>query len=481
MSVVQVSLGQVIEQLGQSFHSLDLRAAVTKSASGWQRVLTGIRISPRPVEAVKKHYAELEANFGERAIDVFRVLLQAVPFTELGAISDSLRQARITVEGEQIALSQSWSFDALQGRIERHHQLIPSSDGEAWPAFYWSGGDRSAVYHQQDVTTAIRGRLGLRSVEELIDAFLELKGSSSFALDSFVYVEMPAKIVSVKAVGQTVEVRLTAEKNLTGLHLFLSRRTPNAITLAQHQELELTPVGNGGLYSLFQARASLNSPGHDDFISCVLTQDGIPELDEETGRFRQFMPRAEKNPLLECLKQFLDVSRLYKQIERPYTTSVKSYQKGPQDAFQKSVARLLSLAGFQVIDLERQDKLRDSETKVERATVDILAYHEERKILVLGACTISPPKAEDFDKLLHVQAILARLFSQDSPLRLIPVLCSGQENSSPFKGDAASQGLRMLNAGELAILGKLIESGNEDRFYQFLESPTEAELTEKSV
>jgi hypothetical protein len=443
--------------------------------------LTGIRISSRPVEAVKRHYAELEADFGKRGIDGFKVLLQAVPFTELGTISDSLRQARITVEGEQIPLSQSLSFDDLQGRIERHHQLIPSADGDAWPAFYWSGGDGSAAYHQQDVTAAIRGRLGLRSVEELINAFLEVKGSSSFALDSFIYVEMPAKIMSVRAVGQTVDIRLAAENNVAGLHLFLSRRTSNAITLVQHQELVLIPVGNEGLYSLFQARASLSSANHDDVISCVLTHDGVPELDEETGRLGHFMPRAEKNPLLECLKQFWDVSQLYQQIERPYTTSVKSYQERPQDAFQKSVARLLSLAGFQAIDLERQDKLRDSETKVERATVDILAYHEKRKILLLGACTIRPPKAEDFDKLLHVQAILGRLFSRESPVRLIPVLCSGQENASPFKGEAHAQGLRMLNAGELAILRKLIESGEEDRFYQFLESTTETELTEKSV
>lgn len=172
---------------------------------------------------------------------------------------------------------------------------------------------------------------------------------------------------------------------------------------------------------------------------------------------------------------------MYQQIERPYETEKRKLTEGPQDAFQKSVGRLLNLAGFQAIDLEREDQLRHPETNVERATIDILAYHPGRKILLLGACTISPPKAEDFDKLLHAKAILGPMFSIESFLRVTPVLFSGQENVSPVKPELAAQGLRVLNASELTVLRKLVEKAEEERFVHFLESPFDIELRDRTV
>jgi len=477
---VQVTLKQVISGLRQSLNSIDIRAAVKKSESGWQRVLTGIRISARPVEAIKRRHVELEERFGKRQSNLFRILLQALPFTELEGVLRELAQGRITVEGQLISLSKKLLFQDLQGRVERHHGLVRPWDNEFWPSICCSSGDRSVVYDQADVVAEIRGNLGLSSVEELVYSFLELTSESYRHLDLFIHIEMPAKIKAVRVVGQSVEVHVAAEKNLGPLHFFLSRKDFRGTTLLGHRELTLERVDKETSYALLRAEGRLGPMSEDDLLSCVLTHPALPELDEERGRLRDYMPTVDRSPLLECLRQFWDMQRLYQEVERPYETRRSKRQEEPQDAFQKSVARLLTLAGFQAIDLERDDRIRHPVTGVDRATIDILAYNQGRKILLLGACTVSPAKSEDLEKLLHTREILGRKFSRESPVKMTPVLFSGQENVSPFKGDAAAQGLRILNVSEMAILRRLVEKGEEERFLQFLESPLDTELRERS-
>ncbi len=483
MGSVQVKLEQVISGLKQSFHSIDIRAAVKKSDPGWQSVLTAIRISARPLEEVRQRYADLEKKFGKREIELFRILLQVSPFTELDRILRELAQSRVTVEGEQISLSGKLSFDMFEGLIERHHGLIRPWD-EDCPSIYCHTGEMSKVYHQREVTAGIRSSLGLSSVGELVDAFLEVKGSSTHNLDLFIYVEMPARIKSVRAIGQTVEVEVQAERNLRNLHLVVSRYDSTGVTILEKKKLELeqaVQIGEDMVFTLFRVKSRLDLVSEDDIISCALTHSSVPELDEVRVRRKKVTPAEEKNPLLECLKQFWDMEKLYQQLERPYETLPHRVDVQPQDAFQKSVARLLNLAGFQAIDLERDDKIYHPESKVERATIDILAYHRKEKILLLGACTINVPKAEDYEKLLHTTAILKKLFSGESPVQLVPVLFSSQENESPFKGDRSAQGLRILNAHRISVLRKLVEKGEEEQFVQFLQGfPPGTELREMS-
>lgn len=471
MGVVQVTLSQVISALRHSLHSIDIRAAVRRSDSGWQPVLTGIRVSSRPVEVVTRRHAELEVKFGERQIELFRILFQVLPFTEHERIFREIAQGRITIEGESLFLSGKLLSDEVRGRIERYQEVVRPWDEGAWPGVCFSSGERSAVYDQPDVTAAIRGRRGLRSVEDMVSAFLEVKGPSNRSLDLFIFVEMPARIKNVRAVGQTVEIEVVVERNLRGLHLLQSRWDSTGVTPRETNNLTLEEVEQDGMYALLRASARWDDPvNKDDLISCVLTHGSVPELDEVRESLRRLMPLEERNPLLECVKQF----------GWPQVSPRRKTKSRPQDEFQRSVARLLTLAGFQAINLEREDKMYDPETRIERATIDILAYHRGSKIVLLGACTLNVPKGEDYDRLLHATTILRRLFSEESQIRLVPVLFSGQENVSIFRGEAATQGLKMLNSHQLAILQKLVEKGEEGRFVRFLELPSNVELRERS-
>ncbi|MGH2376823.1 MAG: hypothetical protein ACRDIC_25610 [bacterium] len=479
-----MTLEQVISGLAQSLHSIDIRAAVKKSDSGWKSVLTAIRISARSIEDVKQRYAELQKRFGRRQTELLKVLVYVCPFTEFGNILNDLAEGKIMLEGEQIFLPTKLVSHRLEGRVERFQQFVRPWHQQDRASFYCFTGERSEVYHQRDVTAAVRGSLGLSSVEEMVDTFLEVRGSSNHILDLFILVEMPARIKSLTAVGQAVEIQVEAEGTLRDLHVVLSRYDSRGTTILEKKTLdleELEQVGKHMVFALSRVKASLNSANKDDIISCLLTHENMPELDEVRARLKALMPLEEKNPLLESLRQFWDMENFYQQLERPYETAPKRVDVQPQDAFQKSVSRVLSLAGFHAIDLERDDRMYHPQTKVERATIDIVAYHPECKILLLGACTINVPKAEDYDKLLHATAILKGLFADESSVHLVPVLFSGQENVPTLREEAAAQGLRILNVHQITVLRKLVEKGEEERFVSFLQGwPWDGELRERS-
>lgn len=50
--------------------------------------------------------------------------------------------------------------------------------------------------------------------------------------------------------------------------------------------------------------------------------------------------------------------------------------------------------------------LRDPGTKVERGNLDLLAFHEKKRVLILGSCKINAPKESDYDNLSNVRALL---------------------------------------------------------------------------
>lgn len=481
MSVVQISLEQVLSGLKQSFYSIDIRTAINKDNLGIiHHALTGIRISTRSVEAVRQRYTDLERKYGGRQAARFGILWEVFPFIELDRIASGLAlSGELTVEQHKLRLSRSINIKSLTGRVERRADYVRPWDEEQWPGMYCFTGDRS--HTSEDITADIRGTLGFRSADEMVDTFLEVSGSSNRRLDLFIYVEMPARISHVQAIGRALVIEVAAEKNLGNFHLFLSRRDPSGQRVIENVKLELDQVGETQPFVLFRTMLAPEQARDEESISCVLTHGSVPELDEVIGRFREFLPPQEKNPLLECLKQFWDMEKLYQQVERPYDLPTYRMEIRPQLAFQKSVARLLSLAGFRTIDLERDDRMYHPETNVERATIDILAFHQASGILILGACTIYVPKTEDYDKLLHATAILKKLFPRESHAQLVPVLFSAQENISPFRGDAAKMGMRLMNVHELTVLRQLVESGDEDKFVAFLNSPFNAELRGEST
>ncbi len=278
-------------------------------------------------------------------------------------------------------------------------------------------------------------------------------------------------IHSMKPHGSAIDVEVSAHRSLDSLRLFVSKRTPDGMGIEEHVPILLTEVPSADDLALLAGTATLKSLAPQDVVEFVLTHAELPEMDDVVRRIRDLLPIAELNPLLACLRRFWNLDESFRVLDRPYLTKRRKVDATPQSVFQARVAELLTLAGFQTIDLGNKDLIREPSTQVEIATADILAYHARGNVLLIGACTINVPKAEDYEKLLHVTSILEEEFPEETQIVIVSVLFTGQEPDSVLTRQGVSRRLKLVTGRELVRIRSLIDAGKEDQVLNFLTSP----------
>lgn len=461
---VPLPLKQVLSALASSFHSVDVRCAVKKYSPGWLSLLTSIRISARPPEEVQTRYQELESGGQRREAEPFRVLWEARPFNQIENILGEMASAKLSVEGETVRFHEQVRLEELHGQFERLPNLVIPWIGESWPATHYPFGNRSLQFSDTEIVGGVRRR-GWRSGEAMTAHFLDLDPQriySTFAA-VFFHIEMPAKIEVQALANQMPELLVRAERSLEHFTLYFhsdqQKGKPSIIALENRS--------SDGIWTLYRGELPKSDLTPDDAIFCTLTHPEVPVLDEVNGILRNFMPIAHLNPLLACLRKFWDMKEFSGRLEQPYDKPSTKKGYNPQHMFQESVATLLTLAGFQTIDLGKEEFIRGAASKVERATLDILAYHAMSKTLILGACTIAPPGPKDIQGVVETAAILRAELPRDAQVQLVPMIFSVQEQEHPNHGE-----VRIFNSRKIKKLRRLIESGQEDQFIRSFEWPS---------
>lgn len=468
---VSSTLVQLLSGLINSFQSIDIRCAVKKYEPGWLSLLASIRISARPLDAIQERYQELENDGLERNADPFRILWQAYPIDQIERILTELASAQLSIEGESVRFPEKVESDKLRGQLEYAPNLVLPWDGERWPAtVYYSSGVRTLYFSDPDIAAGVR-RSGWRSAEEMVAHFLGLNPRQLYStnIPLFFYVEMPAKIEVRASVNKMPDILLRTQPTLNDFTLYLStdRHKGRPFTMP------LENYGHEGIWTLHRSSLELAKLEPDDIFSCTLSHPVVPVLDEVTGCLRNFMPIAYLNPLLLCLRHFWDMNEFSDRLERAYDKPSGKKVHNAQHVFQEAVAQLLTLAGFQTIDLGREEFIRGNGSEVRRATLDILAYHAGSKTMILGACTINPPKTEDIQGVLETMSILRSKFPADAQVHFVPMVFSIQEQEPLNHED-----VRILNARKIRKLRTIIDSGQENLFIQSFQWPFQDVLIE---
>ena len=468
---VSLTLAQLLSGLGNSFQSIDIRCAVKKYEPGWLSLLTSIRISARPLEAIQTRYQELESDGLGRNADPFRILWQAYPIDQIERVLTELASAQLSIEGESVRFPEQVEADKLRGQLECAPNLVLPWDGKRWPATaYYSSGVRTLYFSDPEIAAGVQ-RNGWRSAEEMVAHFLGLNHQHLYStnIPLFFYVEMPAKIEVRASVNTMPDILLRTQPTLNDFTLYLSTDRDQGRPL----RMPLEKYGQEGIWALHRSPLELAKLEPDDIFSCTLSHPVVPVLDEVTGCLRNFMPIPYLNPLLLCLQQFWDMNGFSDRLERAYDKSSSKRDYNAQHVFQEAVAQLLTLAGFQTIDLGKEEFIRGNGSEVRRATLDILAYHAGSKTMILGACTIIPPKTDDIQGVLEIMSILRGKFPGDAQIHFVPMVFSIQEQE-PLN----HENVRILNARKIRKLRAIIDSGQENQFIQSLQWPFQDVLNE---
>jgi hypothetical protein len=129
--------------------------------------------------------------------------------------------------------------------------------------------------------------------------------------------------------------------------------------------------------------------------------------------------------------------------------------------------------GLSTVVLGDYERLLAPDTEVQRVSIDILAANQRSKLLLLVSCTLGTPKEEDIGNLRHAREILAREVFAETGVRVVPILfTSSMGCPSYYKSEDHFDSVPVIDADSMKTLLGFLDSGQENRFFEFLANPT---------
>jgi hypothetical protein len=139
-------------------------------------------------------------------------------------------------------------------------------------------------------------------------------------------------------------------------------------------------------------------------VDAALVHQSLGIINTHAWFVRELIPRKKINPLWLLLQRFCSKEEFATLLANPGLA--RDSENRPQRLFEMRVSWVLSAFGFVTVLLGPHECLRDPGTRVERGSLDLIAFHEQGQVLILGACKINSPKESDYDNLVNVRALL---------------------------------------------------------------------------
>lgn len=443
---IQVSLHEVTETCGSTYESLDIRTAALKFGNGWGNVLTIVRLGYESVKEVSKKHRDLESLHILPELEEFKILLSSKRFSEWPEFCSSLKSPGCVPHNNE-AVHLTGALDVLEktGYLNRHHKMLRQIPGRDWPTCEISlqhrptdaeslgFTNRSLLLSDRKLTQRIN-QFGHSSAFDAIDAFMELANSFAQSPDLEFLVSLPvfAAIdnVQVTPTNNLISVQARFHARLPGVRFFaVCSDSPMGTGLRPKATLALQVSGeNDGTDSIRNVFAHVQLPSQvttNDIVE-IKAVGAMGDIDSYSRRVYDLQPSEHTHPLYRALTTFCPTAELSGALAYPQAMQIPKRQPwGVQDYFERNTCWLLSCFGFASVMLGEYETLRTTGSKFQRGSLDVLAFNEARRILLLVACTLNAPKEDDFGNLMALRSIFLDEIFANSSISTIPVMFTG--------------------------------------------------------
>jgi len=479
----RVSVGELLPSVEETLASIDVRTASVFIDGSWLNVLSVIRLSPAEYSDTKTTLSKVWNEHGAVKTEEFRIDCMAAAIEELAGIAAQLKEGKLRFPDSnfEVQFGRPVELDTAMGYIQTHHNVLWPESG--WPTLEISlqpGSVSNAANNPQyrinseGIQRAV-SRLGYANTMDAISSLLEAKvGQGIINYDFYVALPVMAKIssASISPSEGLVEVAGSCHPALvSSLKIFGSsyaREEPKQrIVLQLDSDASLNPMRQ------FVAKGHIAASSIRELLELKLVHVEIGEVFTYSERTRDLLPEQYVNPLYFLLTKFCPPADLSKLICRPH--SVPPQKTKPQKDFEQHVAWLLGCFGFSTIVLGAYEDLVAEQSRIKRGSVDILAYHSERRVVLFGGCTLNVPKEEDYVLLLSMRAMLLEDWKGDLPFSSEAVMftaapdCPAKWNavkSDSFLSALSGDYVTVIDANRLSNALVLLQERKEDQFLQ---------------
>jgi hypothetical protein len=479
---VRLTVGQLLEALGASYQTIDIRLGAIRENDIWINALTTIRLSRRSVDQVREHHRNLIERYGHVATEHFRIELMTRSFAEWPQFLKACSAGVLILGDVNIKWAQPPTFDTELGYISRHQSDLRDEDRWKWPSFsQWCGGKRPQGFQNDSLIREVAAS-GWSSPHQAINTLCEMNITQGSPYEHEIYLSIPVYVavenIAVSTVHSSVHLRYLHHSAIQGLRvtaLVKDRNSNGAEIIRARVPLVLEETESEDHIGVFSGRGQIETTNREQLIELKVAHDVLGEIDSVQDPLWCLIPEVERNVLLAGLKRFCPQPELEGLLVKACEHKPKKLKTS--SAFELHIAWLLGLCGLSTIVLGEYERLLADQTSVERASVDILAGMANQNTLLVGACTITTPKEEDFTNLAHACEILRREVFQGTSVRVFPVLFTGALAQPSYRtaGDGFSV-VPIVDADRIAIVLELLEFGTERFFFEFMGNPELCEL-----
>lgn len=472
----RISVDELVRVVEKTLHSIDIRTASVLIGDVWRNVLTIVRTSSNSPEEARASVERIWREHGSIHTDEFRIEHQTLPFSSWTHLTRALSDGKLRYGELEVEYGRSIDLGASLGYVQTHHNfLFPEMD---WPTLETSVQTAAAPDAANNPQYKIYAEQIQRSVSRLgylgtLDAIAALLGArvrqGTIGADVYAAIPVMTKITdaSISFPEDIVQITGHCHPELRpGLRAF-------ALAFGRSDDpglrVELS-MGDGDSSTLV-ASGHFSRDNGKERLEARLVHKEIGEINSGSWRVRDLLPEQYVNPLYFLLSKFCAPVQLQSLLARPH--SVPPTKTKPQTEFEQHVAWLLGCYGFSTIVLGPYEDLMAENTRIKRASLDLLAYHSGRKLVLFGGCTLNVPKEEDYVQLLSVRSMLLEDWNGDFPFSSQAVMFSGapecpakwpSSNDDELMQFVTGDCVAVIDANRLAEGVRFLQERNEERF-----------------
>jgi len=404
-----VKIEEIWSEFKECFKSLCLKCLALNENDEWLNIMLTGFLSAKDVDSIRnvvqQEYNQLE-KLGVTKLRRLLLTFDVKDATEFLEVVKNILSGSIEIRGQVIKLGEE-----IDGYIQAHSNLI-SQEPYDFPriSFIASGKSKVKTKDLSKVEEELKS-LGYTSLDELGLQWLMLPSLKSFTVDAILDIPiyfLPLSLnleentvrfsgICHKSLAPKLRVRLTLKKKYAGR---------DYVPVENYSlGLHMTPTSNDfGTATAYQILSSTLSG--DDLVECVVASKiGIVGWTRRT--VEGLLPKETLiSDFPELVKQFVNLDEIEALLLGD--KQVGGELRKPQLSFQRSVAWLLSMLGFQVIELEGTKYNEIEEINGTRREIDMLMFDSKTKKMFVIDLTLRVPKDEKIDDVANLQNSLQR-------------------------------------------------------------------------
>jgi hypothetical protein len=406
----------VLNALKPALKSIDVRtvAVCPSSEEDWQNLVTSIIISDKTLDEIKAEHENLRRV--RNSDNQFAIFMKAYAFNYL--IFDEIPNGKIrfptpfgtnrvkTRVFNPLNLKVTSTQERLEGSTYYVLKAVDHGDLEARKNFW------DIIYRQNSFAKT----LGFPNVQKLIQNYLKIEKYDHNARKDLEITILPlAKIGNIRFSKKQVNINLQNPHKLNNLQLNLHLENYQRNVWLNPRQI------NGKDNSV--AFGINNLLPLDTLIVELIHRDSGLTLDR-TSKKVPLENIAE--PFVKIVDTFCSLKKIEKMLFKP-----EEYGKNPDKIFENAVTWLLSLAGYETVNVgiiitklnNKQEKFDELHLKnsYHIGSADIIAYEENERLILID-CDINTVDPRKVEKLAELKKHFRDKLKGYEKLRIVPIL-----------------------------------------------------------